>query len=71
MAQGFPTGGRQVGTPNNNRTAVRERLAFIYPCLTLFNLEHQLSRYALPLCALLNRPTELLAAELLPKPLGH
>jgi len=31
MAQGFKTGGRQVGTPNKNRTALRERLAFNYP----------------------------------------
>ena len=27
MAHGFKTGGRQVGTPNKNRTALRERLA--------------------------------------------
>ena len=31
MAQGFKTGGRQVGTPNKNRTALRERLASNYP----------------------------------------
>ena len=31
MAHGFKTGGRQVGTPNRNRTALRERLAFNYP----------------------------------------
>ncbi|MDA9315882.1 hypothetical protein N9Q38_00990 [Pseudomonadales bacterium] len=31
MAHGFKTGGRQVGTPNKNRTALRERLAFNYP----------------------------------------
>ena len=31
MAHGFKTGGRQVGTPNKNRTALRERLAFSYP----------------------------------------
>ena len=31
MAHGFKTGGRQVGTPNKNRTALRERLATSYP----------------------------------------
>ncbi len=31
MAHGFKTGGRQVGTPNRNRTALRERLASNYP----------------------------------------
>ena len=31
MAHGFKTGGRQVGTPNKNRTALRERLASNYP----------------------------------------
>ena len=31
MAHGFKTGGRQVGTPNRNRTALRERLAPNYP----------------------------------------
>ena len=27
MAHGFKTGGRQVGTPNKNRTELRARLA--------------------------------------------
>ncbi len=31
MAHGFKTGGRPVGTPNRNRTALRERLASNYP----------------------------------------
>ena len=31
MAHGLKTGGRQVGTPNRNRTALRERLATSYP----------------------------------------
>jgi len=31
MAHGFNTGGRQVGTPNRNRTALRERLEFNCP----------------------------------------
>ena len=31
MAHGFKTGGRQIGTPNKNRTALRERLATSYP----------------------------------------
>jgi hypothetical protein len=30
MAHGFKTGGRQVGTPNGNRTALGERLASNY-----------------------------------------
>ena len=31
MAHGFKTGGRQIGTLNKNRTALRDRLATNYP----------------------------------------
>ena len=31
MARGFKTGGRQVGTPNKKRIALRERLASNFP----------------------------------------
>ncbi|MEJ6591202.1 MAG: hypothetical protein QNL99_04415 [SAR86 cluster bacterium] len=31
MAHGFKTGGRQVGTPNRKRAALRDRLASNYP----------------------------------------
>ena len=31
MAQGFKTGGRQKGTPNKNRIALRERLESSFP----------------------------------------